>query len=110
MPNGPRREDEGSVGTQNAPDSATQTRRPRLYRVLLHNDDFTPMEFVVAVLQIVFHRSEIEAHTIMLEAHRTGLAVAGVYTFEIAETKVEQVTRLAAESGFPLLSTMEPET
>jgi ATP-dependent Clp protease adaptor protein ClpS len=83
--------------------------RPRLFKVLLHNDNFTPMEFVVLVLQEVFAKSEPDAMSIMLHAHTHGFAVAGVYTFEIAETKVAQTMALAAENGFPLLCTMEPE-
>jgi ATP-dependent Clp protease adaptor protein ClpS len=83
--------------------------RPKLYKVLLHNDNFTPMEFVVLVLREVFAKSEADAMSIMLHAHTHGFAVAGVYTFEIAETKVEQTMALASENGFPLLCTMEPE-
>jgi ATP-dependent Clp protease adaptor protein ClpS len=83
--------------------------RPRLYKVLLHNDNFTPMEFVVLVLQEVFAKTEADATTIMLYAHTHGFVVAGVYSFEIAETKVEQTMALADQNGFPLLCTMEPE-
>ncbi len=92
------------------PKQKVKLSRPPLYRVLLHNDDFTPMEFVVSLLETVFQRSESEALAIMLHAHTTGMAVAGVYTFEIAEAKVEKVTALAQESGFPLLCTLEPES
>ena len=83
--------------------------RPRVYKVLLHNDDYTPMEFVVLVLVQLFHKSESDAASIMLHAHTHGMAVAGVYTFEIAETKVQQTMALAGKAGFPLLCTMEPE-
>jgi len=86
-----------------------KVERPKLYKVLLHNDNFTPMEFVVLVLREVFAKSEADAMSIMLHAHTHGFAVAGVYTFEIAETKVEQTLALASENGFPLLCTMEPE-
>src|SRR5438552_18339891 len=92
-------------------DSKTEqeTRKPRLYKVLLHNDHYTTMEFVVAVLQSVFHRSESEATTIMLHIHRNGVGVAGVYTREIAETRAAKTTALAREPEFPLLCTLEPE-
>ena len=84
-------------------------RRPTLYRVLLHNDDFTPMEFVVGILESVFHRSESEAMAIMLHAHSRGVAVAGVYAHEIAEAKAAKVAELARGAALPLLCTIEPE-
>ncbi len=84
-------------------------KRPPLYKVILHNDDFTPMEFVVLLLRQVFHRSESDATAIMLHAHTQGFAVAGVYGHEIAEEKVIRVSALAREAQFPLLCTMEPE-
>jgi ATP-dependent Clp protease adaptor protein ClpS len=83
--------------------------RPRVYKVILHNDDYTPMEFVVLVLRDVFNKSDADATAIMLHAHTRGFAVAGVYSFEIAETKVQQTMVLADKHGFPLLCTMEPE-
>ena len=83
--------------------------RPRTYKVLLHNDDYTPMEFVVLVLRQVFNKSEADSTSIMLHAHTHGYAVAGVYSFEIAETKVQETMALADKAGFPLLCTMEPE-
>lgn len=83
--------------------------RPRLYKAVLHNDDYTPMEFVVLVLRQIFNKSEADAAAIMLHAHTHGMAVAGVYTFEIAETKVQETMALADQSGFPLLCTLEPE-
>jgi len=83
--------------------------RPRVYKVLLHNDDYTPMEFVVLILREVFNKSDADAVNIMLHAHTHGMAVAGVYSFEIAETKVQQTMALADKAGFPLLCTMEPE-
>ncbi len=85
-----------------------KTKTPRLYRVLLHNDDYTTMEFVVMVLMEVFHRSQGEAVAIMLHVHRKGAGVAGVYPKEIAESKMEKVARLAREAEYPLLCTMEP--
>jgi len=85
-----------------------KTKTPSLYRVLLHNDDYTTMEFVVMVLAAVFHRSESEAVEIMLHVHRKGVGVAGVYPKEVAESKVDKVARLAGEAEYPLLCTMEP--
>ncbi len=87
----------------------TRARAPRLYRVLFHNDDYTTMEFVVDVLMRFFRRSATEAAQIMLEVHTHGVGVAGTYTREVAETRVEQVTEAAREEGFPLLLTIEPE-
>lgn len=81
--------------------------KPRLYKVLLHNDDYTTMEFVVHVLQSVFHRSEADAVQIMLHVHRNGVGVAGTYTYEIAETRVVQVETLAKENEFPLRCSLE---
>ena len=82
-------------------------KKPPLYKVLLHNDDYTTMEFVVYVLQSVFHRQHTEATQIMLHIHRNGIGVAGVYTYEIAETKVTKVEFLARQHDFPLKCTME---
>ncbi len=82
---------------------------PPLYKVLLHNDDYTTMEFVVDVLMYVFKKVEDDAIQIMLNVHKTGTGLCGVYTYEMAETKVEQVHSLANESGFPLKCTMEKE-
>jgi ATP-dependent Clp protease adaptor protein ClpS len=78
-----------------------------MFKVLLHNDDYTTMEFVVHVLMIVFHKPVEEATRIMLNVHKKGLGVCGVYTYEIAETKIDTVTRLARDSGHPLKCTME---
>jgi ATP-dependent Clp protease adaptor protein ClpS len=89
----------------------TETERkveqPRLYKVLLHNDDYTTMEFVVYVLQGVFHRSETDAVQIMLHVHKNGLGVAGVYTREVAETRITQVEALARSHEYPLRCSME---
>ena len=84
-------------------------KRPTLYRVLLHNDDYTTMEFVVAVLREVFRRTEVDAVSIMLNVHKTGVGVAGVYTYDIAETKIRTTEMLARENEFPLKLSMEPE-
>lgn len=94
---------------------ATQTRKkeqlkkPPLFRVLFHNDNYTTMEFVVFVLQSVFHKSESDSMLIMLNVHRTGLGVAGVFTKEVAEMKVNKTHRLAKEHEFPLKLSIEPE-
>ena len=83
--------------------------RPRLWRVLLHNDDYTTQEFVVWVLESVFFKPRDEAFAIMMSVHRSGMGVAGVYTHDVAETKVKTTRQLAEEHEFPLLVTMEPE-
>jgi ATP-dependent Clp protease adaptor protein ClpS len=101
------KEQEGGVATETRTDK--KLARPRLYRVLLHNDDYTTMEFVVALLVHVFHHSENDAQAIMLHIHKTGIGVAGVYTYEVAETKVAQVMELARKAEFPLLCTFEPD-
>ena len=82
---------------------------PSLYRVILHNDDYTTQEFVVWLLVTLFHMTEDTAVEVMLKVHHEGTGVAGVYTYEIAETKVAQATSLAREHEFPLLCTMEPD-
>lgn len=87
----------------------TETRQPRLWRVLLLNDDYTPMGFVVEVLERYFRKSEQEAELIMLAVHHKGQGVAGVYTRDIAETKVAQVTQRARQEGHPLRVVAEPE-
>ncbi len=103
--------------TQHDSDSGTvvETRaekkiaRPKMYRVLLHNDHYTTREFVVAVLIEVFNRSETDAVQIMMHVHKNGIGVAGVYTHDVAQTKIDKVHRLARENEYPLLLTMEPE-
>jgi ATP-dependent Clp protease adaptor protein ClpS len=105
-----KRKNQGDVGVaEPKAKSKPKLERPRLYKVLLHNDDYTPMEFVVLILKEIFNKSDADATAIMLHAHTHGMAVAGVYTFEIAETKVQQTMALASKAGFPLLCTMEPE-
>ena len=84
-------------------------RKPPLFKVLLHNDNYTTMEFVVFILAEIFHHSELDAIRIMLQVHQEGVGVAGVFTYEIAETKVARVMALAREYEYPLLCTMEEE-
>ena len=104
-----KKEDSGVGVAEPKTKQKPKLARPRVYKVLLHNDDYTPMEFVVLVLKQVFNKSDADAMSIMLHAHTRGYAVAGVYSFEIAETKVQETMALADQSGFPLLCTMEPE-
>lgn len=90
-------------------ESRPKPKEPRKFRVLLHNDDYTTMEFVVEVLKRFFQKSEAEAMEVMLKVHQEGRGVAGVYSFEIAETKAAQVEDAARSRGFPLKCTYEPE-
>ncbi|MBI5014357.1 MAG: ATP-dependent Clp protease adapter ClpS [Deltaproteobacteria bacterium] len=100
------------TGSEGGESAAAATERkvktPRLYRVLLHNDDYTTMEFVIWVLRTVFRHTENDALAIMLHVHKKGVGVAGIYSREVAETRVVQVTRLARDHEFPLKCTMEP--
>jgi len=100
---------ENDAGTITQVKPEKKLKRPKLYRVLLHNDDYTTREFVVHVLHAVFHRGEQEAIRIMLHVHHNGVGVAGVFTREVAETKVERTERMARAQEFPLRLTMEPE-
>ena len=102
-PQGPDRE--GDVLTRTRKNVA----RPDKYKVLLYNDDFTPMEFVVSVLERIFGKGPSAATQIMLQIHRTGLGVAGVYLLEVAETKVAAVHQAAGERGYPLRAGVEKE-
>lgn len=86
-----------------------QTKKPELFKVLLLNDDYTTMEFVIEILEGVFHKQPAEAFRIMMLVHTQGKGLAGVYPFEVAETKVETVVQRAREHGFPLRAAMEPE-
>lgn len=106
MPKGtPQEQGDTTVVTERK----SKTQKPRLWKVLLHNDDFTTMEFVIHVLQSVFNRTPQEAYELMLQVHTRGMCVAGVYTYEIAETKVSTVEHMARAAEFPFLCTMEPE-
>jgi ATP-dependent Clp protease adaptor protein ClpS len=86
-----------------------KAKKPSLYKVLLLNDDYTPQQFVVHVLETVFNKSGEDAYRIMLHVHQKGVGVCGVYTFEVAETKVTQTMDMARENGHPLQCTMEKE-
>jgi ATP-dependent Clp protease adaptor protein ClpS len=96
---------EGPVVQETRP----KLQKPRLYKVILLNDDYTPMEFVVVVLERFFQKNREEATRIMLHVHQKGVGVCGVFTREVAETKVRQVLAFAQESKHPLQCTMEPE-
>jgi len=102
-PQGPGRE--SGVATRTKP----KTKKPSMYRVLLLNDDYTPMEFVVRVLEHIFNKSREESTRIMLHVHNYGVGVCGVFSFEVAETKVAQVLDLARRNEHPLQCTMERE-
>src|SRR3954451_22108040 len=86
-----------------------KTQRPSLYKVLLLNDDYTPMEFVIHILERFFLMSREDANRIMLHVHQNGVGICGVYTFEVAETKVAQVVDFARQNQHPLQCTMEKE-
>lgn len=104
-----RDEREGGPDSRAGAQTLTRTKKPSLYRVLILNDDFTPMEFVVYVLERFFQKSREEATTIMLHVHQNGVGVCGVFTYEVAETKVAQVLDLAKRHEHPLQCTMEKE-
>lgn len=87
----------------------TKLEKPKLYKVLLHNDDFTTMEFVVFVLEYVFNRDEAESISIMLKVHNEGLGIAGIYPYEIANMKADKAMNLARAREYPLLCTVEEE-
>tara|TARA_B100000700_G_C14457503_1_gene584543 strand:- start:47 stop:382 length:336 start_codon:yes stop_codon:yes gene_type:complete len=87
----------------------TKTQKPKFYKVLLHNDDYTSMEFVVMILARIFHMEESRAVEVMLHVHQRGVGIAGIYTYEVAETKVRKTMDLAREHEFPLRCSMEPE-
>ena len=101
-----RRSDDGDHG-QAVEEARPRLKKPSLFRVVLLNDDYTPMDFVVQILQKIFSMDQSNATRIMLEVHTRGKGVCGVFTYEIAETKVAQVTGLAQQHQHPLLCTME---
>jgi ATP-dependent Clp protease adaptor protein ClpS len=96
---------EGGIAEKTRP----KTEEPKLYKVLLHNDDYTTMEFVISILESVFTKSPAEAYRIMMQVHTEGTGIAGIYPFEVAETKVVMVDERAKEAGHPLRCSIEPE-
>ena len=99
----------GTPGDSTVLETKRTVQRPKLFKVLLHNDHYTTMEFVVDVLMIVFGKSEQEAFEIMLNVHRQGIGIAGVYAYAVAETKIAKVHSMAKDEGYPLRCSMEPE-
>ena len=106
---GDNRPDGGSPSIGVATKTRTRTRKPAMYKVLMLNDDYTPMEFVVHVLERFFNKSRDESTRIMLHVHRSGVGVCGVFTYEVAETKVTQVMDLARQNQHPLQCTIEKD-
>lgn len=103
--------DDGMTGTRGEVVLKTRpkTKKPSMYKVFLLNDDYTPMDFVVQILQLVFNKETEDAMRIMLEVHQSGSGLCGVYTFEVAETKVSQVMAAARQAQHPLQCIMEKE-
>ncbi len=91
-------------------DIVLELEEPQMYKVLLHNDDYTSMDFVVEVLMGIFHKTHAQAEQIMLQIHEKGKAICGVYSFEIAQTKAQQVKKRAKQNEFPLLATIEEDS
>jgi ATP-dependent Clp protease adaptor protein ClpS len=87
----------------------TVAKKPPMFKVLLHNDHYTTMDFVVEVLREVFQKPMLDAINIMMNVHKSGIGIAGVYAAEVAETKIDRVHKLAKEHGYPLKCSMEPE-
>lgn len=105
MPEFPDSEHDGAVLTE----SETKIEKPKMFKVLLHNDDFTTMDFVIFILKHVFLKGDIEAISIMLKVHNEGVGVAGVYPYEVANMKAEKAINLSKANEFPLLCTVEEE-
>ncbi len=102
-------DDKNGVGTGLLTRPETKTKKPSMYKVLLMNDDYTPMEFVVHILQRFFRMTMEEATDVMLQVHQKGVGICGVFTFEVAETKVNQVMTFAKQHEHPLQCTLEKE-
>lgn len=102
-------ENHSDSGLQTTTEEKTEVRKPRLYRVLLLNDDYTPMEFVVWILQTVFHKPHQEATRLMMDVHTQGKGLCGIYSYDVARTKVYQVKVSAQKNGHPLECIMEVE-
>ena len=105
MSNEPRWDEEGEVATE----TRKKVQQPPLYKVLLHNDDFTTQEFVVFILVSIFHHTQELAFEIMMHVHQRGIGVAGLFPYETAEAKMTQVHSLARDNDFPLKCSLEPE-
>lgn len=101
-------EEEEQGGTSTITKDKSKVKHPKMYKVVLLNDDYTTMDFVVSVLETIFRKSPAEATKVMLQVHQRGAGTCGVYTKEIAETKVDLVHRRAQDEGFPLRCAMEP--
>src|SRR5919199_6858117 len=99
----------GNVASKPRTEVRLKTERPRLYKVILLNDDYTPREFVVRVLKAVFRMSESQAHAVMITAHRRGACVVAVFARDIAESKAKEATDLGRQKGHPLTFSTEPE-
>ena len=102
-------DDDSGTGVVTEQQSVTKPKKPRMFQVLMHNDNYTTREFVVEVLRGVFHKSENDAVAVMMHIHTRGVGIAGVFTKEIAETKIAQVHGMAERFEFPLRLSMEPE-
>ncbi len=109
MANGTENGTGADTGVAYKHETRRKLQKPRRYKVLLHNDDFTTMEFVVSILMGIFRKSQPDAVAVMLQVHKSGHGVAGVYTREIADSKVAEVTALARQAEYPLLCTAEPD-
>ena len=109
MTSGPDKDDTGTPSTGVVVESKPKTKKPSMYKVLMLNDDYTPMEFVVHVLERFFGKGREEATQIMLHVHQRGVGICGVYPYEIAETKVTQVMDFAIQHQHPLQCTLEKE-
>jgi ATP-dependent Clp protease adaptor protein ClpS len=104
-----RNDDDGDLKTGVATKAKPKTKKPSMYKVLMLNDDYTPMEFVVQVLEKVFAKSREEAMRVMLHVHQRGIGICGVFTYEVAETKVNQVMDAARKYQHPLQCTLEKD-
>jgi len=100
-------ERKGGVGLKEREEQ--KTRKPPMYKVLIHNDDFTPVPWVISLLRHVFRKDEVEAMRITMQVHQQGVGVAGVYTHEIAETKIATTHAFASKDEHPLMCSMEPD-
>ena len=107
-PNDPVK-DGGDPGSTTVLEPKTKLKKPNLYKVLMLNDDYTPMEFVVSILTTIFNKPMSEAEQIMMHVHQHGVGKCGVYTYEVAETKVNQVIDIARKNNHPLQCTMEAD-